>query len=201
MELHNMSSKLQMPSRLEGNRAVLIPLDESHISELYQTAKDDSLWTYYVFRKMGAFENFKTFAGFSIAEMEKGSEYTFTIIDKQSGKMIGGTSFLDIQPASLSLEIGRTWIAPYLQGTGFNVECKLLLLTYCFEDMGLIRVFFKTDSNNTRSKKALEKIGAKYEGTFRNHMIRDDGTFRHSAYYSIIREEWDQTKKHLKNLL
>ena len=89
----------------------------------------------------------------------------------------------------------------YLHGTGFNVECKYLLLRHCFETLGLIRVFFKTDSNNIRSQKAMEKIGAKYEGTLRNHMIREDGSLRHSAYYSIIKEEWLEVKKHLEKLL
>jgi RimJ/RimL family protein N-acetyltransferase len=127
--------------------------------------------------------------------MKSGSEYTFTITDNRINMMVGGTSFLDIQPGTRSLEIGRTWIAKYLQGTGFNEECKLLLLKFCFEEMKTIRVFFKTDSNNIRSQKALEKIGAKYEGIHRNHMIRDDGTYRHSVYYSIIEDEWEDVKK------
>ena len=128
-------------------------------------------------------------------KLTSGNEFTFTIIDNRIGRMIGGTSFLDIQTETRSLEIGRTWIAKYLQGTRFNEECKLLLLTFCFEEMKTIRVFFKTDSNNKRSQKALEKIGAKYEGILRNHMIREDGTFRHSAYYSIIESEWESVKK------
>ena len=102
--------------------------------------------------------------------------------------------------AQRSLEIGRTWLAKELHDTGFNAECKFLLLRYCFEELKLIRVFFKTDSNNLRSQKAMEKIGAKFEGILRNHMIREDGTFRHSAYYSIIEGEWEEIKQILNNL-
>ncbi len=183
-----------MPEVLEGTRVKLVPLVMEHAEELWQTAKDESIWTHYTFRKIENIQKFREFLQASIEEAESGKGFTFTVIDKSTGIMKGGTSFLDIQPASRSLEIGRTWIAKELQGTGFNAECKYLLLKYCFEELGLIRVFFKTDSNNIRSQKAMEKIGAKYEGTLRNHMIREDGTFRHSAYYSIIESEWKGVK-------
>ena len=179
-----------MPGLLEGERVKLVPLETQHTAELWESAKDESLWEHYTFRRMGSYEKFEEFINHSIDEAKKGSEFTFTIIDKKTGKPVGGTSFLDIQPLSRSLEIGRTWLAKELQGTGFNAECKYLLLKYCFDELKLIRVFFKTDSNNIRSQKAMEKIGAKREGIIRNHMIREDGTFRHSAYFSIIESEW-----------
>lgn len=184
-----------MPEALEGKRTKLIPLTMEHAEELWETAKDESIWTHYTFRKIENIEKFREFLKASLEEASAGKGFTFTIIDKSTGRMKGGTSFLDIQPASRSLEIGRTWIAKELQGTGFNAECKYLLLKYCFEELELIRVFFKTDSNNIRSQKAMEKIGAKYEGTLRNHMIREDGTFRHSAYYSIVESEWSSVKQ------
>ncbi|MEO8513101.1 MAG: GNAT family protein [Ignavibacteria bacterium] len=188
-----------MPEILESRRVKLVPLESSNINELWGTAKDESLWEHYTFRRMGSFEKFEEFINHSIKEARTGKEFTFTIFDKTNGKAVGGTSFLDIQPLSRSLEIGRTWIAKNLQGTGFNGECKYLLLKYCFEELKLIRVFFKTDSNNIRSQKAMEKIGAKFEGILRNHMIREDGTFRHSAYFSIIAEEWVEVKKRLES--
>ena len=190
---------MKMPVVLEGSRVKLIPLVMGHAEELWESAQNEDLWEHYTFRKMESFEKFKDFLSGSLKEADSGKGFTFTIIDKATGKMVGGTSFLDIQPASRSLEIGRTWLAKELHGTGFNAECKLLLLKYCFEELKLIRVFFKTDSNNLRSQKAMEKIGAKYEGTLRNHMIREDGTFRHSAYYSIIESEWEEVKQILSN--
>lgn len=190
-----------MPSKIEGKRALIVPLELSHAAELWETAQNETLWTHYTFRQMKTYERFLGFINESIGFMNEGREHTFTIIDKSTGKKIGGTSFLDIQTASRSLEIGRTWISPQVQGTGFNTECKYILLKHCFEELKLIRVFFKTDSNNMRSQKALEKIGAKYEGILRNHMIREDGTFRHSVYYSVIQQEWAETKEHLLNLL
>jgi len=196
-----MIENLKMPEALEGKRVKLIPLSMAHAEELWDSAKEEDLWTHYTFRQMGSIEKFKEFLKGSLAEAESCKGFTFTIIDKATGKMRGGTSFLDIQPASRSLEIGRTWLAKELHGTGFNAECKFLLLRYCFEEMKLIRVFFKTDSNNIRSQKAMEKIGARFEGVLRNHMIRDDGTFRHSAYYSIIEGEWKEVKEKLSEQL
>jgi RimJ/RimL family protein N-acetyltransferase len=192
---------LPFPEKIEGKKAVIIPLSVTHIDELWETAQDESLWRYYAFQKMNNLERFKQFIINSIETAGKGNEYTFTLIDKSSGKMIGGASFLDISPENRSLEIGRTWIAPYLQGSGFNTEVKHLLLKYCFEELHLGRVFFKTDSTNTRSRQALEKIGAKYEGTLRNHMLREDDSYRHSAYYSIIDSEWETVKRSLEKLL
>jgi RimJ/RimL family protein N-acetyltransferase len=185
---------MKMPEVLEGNHVKLIPLVMGHAEELWVSARNEDLWEHYTFRKMESFDKFKDFLSGSLKEADSGKGFTFTIINKATGKMVGGTSFLDIQSASRSLEIGRTWLTKELHGTGFNAECKFLLLRYCFEELKLIRVFFKTDSNNLRSQKAMEKIGAKYEGTLRNHMIREDGTFRHSAYYSIIESEWEEVK-------
>lgn len=196
-----MTHDLKMPEVLEGSRVKLIPLVMDHAEELWESAKNEDLWQHYTFRRMENFDKFKDFLAGSLKEAETGKGFTFTIIDKATGKMRGGTSFLDIQPASRSLEIGRTWLAKELHGTGFNAECKFLLLRYCFEEMKLIRVFFKTDSNNIRSQKAMEKIGARFEGVLRNHMIRDDGTFRHSAYYSIIEGEWKEVKEKLSEQL
>jgi len=192
---------MKIPEVLEGSRVKLIPLVMAHAEELWESARNEDLWEHYTFRKIESFEKFKEFLSGSLKEADSGKGFTFTVIDKATGKMVGGTSFLDIQPASRSLEIGRTWLAKELHGTGLNAECKFLLLRYCFEELKLIRVFFKTDSNNLRSQKAMEKIGAKYEGTLRNHMIREDGTFRHSAYYSIIESEWREVKLKLSEQL
>ncbi len=108
---------------------------------------------------------------------------------------------MDISLQHRGLEIGWTWLTPALWGTGFNYECKLLLLTHAFEKLHMIRVYLKTDENNLRSRTAIGKIGASFEGILRNHMIRDDGTYRHSAVYSIIESEWPEVKLSLKQKL
>jgi N-acetyltransferase len=201
MEVSGKILRFDMPQKLEGTCTLLIPLIASHTDELYETARDESIWKYYTFLEMKNKERFREFIDHSLEKMEEGSEFTFTFIDKGTGKMIGGSSYLDISYENRSLEIGRTWIAPRLHGTGFNTEVKYLMLSYCFDTLSLGRVFFKTDSGNERSKAAIQKIGAVYEGTLRNHMIREDGSYRHSAYYSIIDSEWQSVKNDLEKKL
>jgi hypothetical protein len=95
------------------------------------------------------------------------------------------------------VEIGWTWVAPAWQGSGANGEAKLLLLEHAFERLGCRRVEFKTDSLNERSRAALLKIGATFEGILRNHMIMADGRQRHSAYYSVLDSEWPAVRERL----
>ena len=129
-----------------------------------------------------------------------GSEY-FAIIDKQSGRPIGSSAFLDIREADKHLEIGSTFIAPSFRGGKRNVETKLLMLTEAFEKRGAVRVTIKANSDNVVSRAAIEKIGAKFEGLLRNQRQERDGSWRTAAYYSVIVEEWPQTKQGLVELL
>lgn len=134
------------------------------------------------------------------AKNEK-TEFPFVIVDKQSGDIIGSTRFMDIDDKHQRLEIGYTWLTPAYWRTAINTNCKYLLLRYSFEHLHLQRVQIKTDHENIRSQKAIERIGATKEGILRNHMIRKDGTTRHTVMYSITIEEWPQVKKHLESLL
>ncbi len=108
---------------------------------------------------------------------------------------------MDIQPVHKKLEIGSTWVHPNFWGSAVNLECKFLLLTYAFEKLHTKRVQFKTDENNVRSRKAIEKIGGQFEGILRNDMLRDNNTLRNSAVYSIIEGEWEENKMKLTRLL
>jgi RimJ/RimL family protein N-acetyltransferase len=105
---------------------------------------------------------------------------------------------MDIRPRNRGLEIGGTWYAVAHQRTAANTECKFLLLKHAFETLGCIRVQFKTDLRNERSQRAIERIGAVKEGVLRNHMIKPDGSLRHSVYYSIIDTEWPAVKQLLE---
>lgn len=136
----------------------------------------------------------------ALALRDEGEQYPFTIFYKPEQKIIGSTRLTELQPSHLRLEIGWTWMHPDYWHTGINLECKLLLLTFCFEHMHTHRVQFRTDVRNIRSQKAIEKIGGVREGIFRNDMIRDDGSRRDSVYYSIIEEEWATAKTNLTAL-
>jgi RimJ/RimL family protein N-acetyltransferase len=116
----------------------------------------------------------------------------FVIWDKLKLQYAGSTSFLNIVNKDKRLEIGHTWIGKGFQGSGLNEQVKALLLNYAFSHLQFERVEFKTDERNTASRKALEKLGAVYEGCLRSHMLMADGFRRNSVYYSILRGEWEQ---------
>ena len=99
------------------------------------------------------------------------------------------------------LEIGWTWLAPAYWQTGANVEAKLLMLEHAFEDLGCLRVEFKTDASNERSRAALAALPAQFEGVFRKHMLVRGGERRDSAYYSIIDDEWPEVRENLERRL
>ena len=106
--------------------------------------------------------------------------------------------FHNIFPEHRKLEIGWTWYDPAYWRTGYNRECKLLLLTYCFEVLNTVRVQLQTDENNERSRTAILGIGATYEGTMRKERIRANGANRNTAMYSIIDDEWVEVKAKLQ---
>jgi RimJ/RimL family protein N-acetyltransferase len=132
---------------------------------------------------------------------ESGTDLPFAAIHLGTGKAIGATRYLDIRPQHRGLEIGGTWYGLEYQRTGVNTESKYLLLKHAFETIGCIRVQFKSDSRNDKSIAAITRIGAKPEGVLRNHMILQDGTLRHSAYFSILDSEWPDVKKMLEEKL
>jgi N-acetyltransferase len=99
------------------------------------------------------------------------------------------------------LEIGYTWLAASAQRTRCNTEAKFLLLRHAFETWRVHRAFLRTDERNERSRRAIERLGAKLEGIRRADMLGSDNTVRNSAYYSIVIAEWPDVKARLTRLL
>jgi RimJ/RimL family protein N-acetyltransferase len=194
-----MTNWIPYPTTLEGQSVKLLSLDNSHIGELGILAKDKRIWEFYTFDGTDTNRLFELYS-LAISEREKGTQFPFVIFHKTDNRIIGSTRYLDIFPKHKKLEIGSTWLHPTYWATEINLECKLLLLTYCFEELKAVRVQLKTDENNIRSRKAIEKIGGQFEGVLRNEIIRDNGTKRNSAIYSIIDEEWTAKKERLIEL-
>lgn len=121
----------------------------------------------------------------------------FAIIDLESRRAVGMTSYLDIRPEHSGLEIGITWIGRPHQGTKINPEAKLLLMEHAFERLQAERVQLKTDARNLQSQHAIAKLGAKLEGTLRSHGRMPDGHMRNTVMFSVIRSEWPEVKKGL----
>jgi len=188
------------PLHLQGNLIELIPLDLSHFDDLVALSNDKRIWQHYAVDGSDAWKMTQSLEA-ALLEKDKGTQYPFTIVKKEGNQIIGSTRFLDIQPEHQKLEIGWTWLHPEYWATNINTESKLLLLNYCFEELSTVRVQLRTDENNIRSRKAIEKTGAQLEGIIRHDMIRDNGTKRNSAYYSIIDSDWLQAKQKLLYLL
>jgi N-acetyltransferase len=185
------------PVVLEGSRVRLEPLRLDHLADLSLVAFDPLLWQWTI---MGAQDEagLRRWVETALANAEAGIERPFATIDLASGRAIGSSRYLSIVPEHRRLEIGWSWVATAFQRTGVNREAKLLQLTHAFEKLGANRVEFKTHSRNERSRTALAALGATFEGVFRNHMIMPDGSIRHSAYFSVVAEEWPAIKAKLQ---
>lgn len=194
-----MNSWVPYPTVLEGETVKLIPLEREHFPELIELGKDKRIWQYYTFDGSNE-ERLTQILDSTLAERDAGTAFPFVIVHNNEQRVIGNTRLMEIQSHHQKLEIGGTWLHPSFWTSVVNPECKLLLLRFCFEELGASRVQLRTDENNIRSRKAIQKIGGQYEGIFRNDMIRDNGTKRHSAYYSIIDTDWPNVKRTLAEL-
>lgn len=137
----------------------------------------------------------------SLASTESGTECVLATIARSSGEVIGSTRFLALRPEHRGLEIGASWLAPSMWRTGANIEAKLLMLRHAFERLGCIRVEFKTDARNERSRAALQALPAELEGIFRRHTVTANVGVRDSAYYSITDTEWPHVRTNLARRL
>lgn len=183
---------------LEGEKVTLVPLTEVYFEILDKLAEERKIWEFIPSDMSSSEKRLAVFEA-ALIHRERQTQYPFVIIHKPDNKVIGCTRLMEIFPKHKKLEIGWTWLDPDYWATSVNVECKLLLLTFCFEKLKVIRVQLKTDEHNIRSRKAIEKIGAKYEGILRHDWIRENGTIRNSAYFSIIDTEWPEAKQQLEN--
>jgi RimJ/RimL family protein N-acetyltransferase len=188
------------PIVLEGQFVRLEPLRLDHLDGLAEVAFDPALWEFTLARPVDR-AGLEAWLQTALDNAEAGTEMPFATVDRASGRPIGSTRYLNIVPEHRRFEIGWTWLATTAQRTGANREAKLLQLTHGFEGLAANRIEFKTDSLNERSRTALLGIGAQFEGIFRNHMVMPDGRLRHSAYYSVIREDWPKVKARLNELL
>ena len=188
------------PVTLEGRIVRLEPLAFEHVPRLAEVGLDEEIWRWTLVHPQSE-ADLHAWAASTIAARDAGTELPFATIDVATGRPIGATRYLNIVMEHRRLEIGWTWVAPAWQRTGSNREAKLLMLEHAFDRLGCRRVEFKTDSNNEKSRKALLGIGAKFEGIFRNHMLLPDGRTRHTAWYSIIEDEWPDVRAGLELML
>ena len=185
---------------LEGRHVRLEPLTLAHHPELCEIGLDEDLWRWTT-THISTPAEMRAYIEAALEEQSRGTALPFATILKSTGRAVGSTRFGNIDGANRRLEIGWTWVGREWQRTPVNTEAKYLMLGHAFEALGAIRVEFKTDVLNERSRRAILRLGATEEGTLRNHMITSTGRFRHSVYFSIIDSEWPAVKRGLESQL
>jgi RimJ/RimL family protein N-acetyltransferase len=188
------------PVTLEGRHVRLEPLSRAHHADLTAVGLDEQLWRWIPVPVRTADEMF-AYIDTGLGEQARGISLPFALVEKPSSRAIGSTRYGNIDRTHRRVEIGWTWVAPAWQRTAANTEAKYLLLRHAFETLGCIRVELKTDSLNERSRAAILRIGAREEGTFRNHMITASGRIRHTVYFSILDSEWPDVKSRLQSMM
>jgi len=188
------------PVTLEGQQVRLEPMSLAHVPALWRVGAHEDIWRYMPYA-MGSEDDMRAYIEAELARQQAGLVVRFVTIAKAIDQPVGSTSYLNIDRHHRRVEIGGTWITPAWQRSAINTEAKYLQLRHAFETLGCIRVEFKTDSLNTKSRQALARLGATEEGTFRNHMVMPSGRLRHSVYFSITNDEWPRVKTHLAGLM
>lgn len=187
------------PVHLENQFAILRPLTLDDAVPLAEAA--ESLDTFRFFSRKPhdlSTQGMRDFLEFLLAQP---STSAFCVLEPAGRAPVGVTTYLDIREAHRGLEIGWTWYAPRLRGDTLNPACKLLLLQHAFENLGAIRVQLKTDERNARSRAAILKLGAVFEGILRENVIMPDGFHRSTAMYAILASEWPAVRARLHERL
>ena len=187
----------ELGKRLEGEIVVLEPLGREHEQALRQAGSDPAVWRWMLVHGYQE-ETFSDWFEAALEAKREGREAPFAIVPRATGEPIGSTRYMSLRPEHRGLEIGYTWHAPSAWGAGVNVEAKYLLLERAFEELGCMRVEFKTDALNERARGALEALPARFEGIFRSHMVVRDGERRDSAWYAITDAEWPAVRANLE---
>jgi N-acetyltransferase len=180
----------RIAERLSGRLVSLERLGPEHVEGLRRAGADPAVWRWMVV------DNVDDWVEDSIDPPDR-----FPYATLVSGEPVGSTSFLAFAPEHRRVEIGATWVASSAWNSGANVEAKLLMLRHAFEDLGCLRVEFKTDALNERTRRALEALPSQFEGIHRRHMLVRGGERRDSAWYSVLVDEWPEVEANLERRL
>lgn len=201
-----MGKQLDVPI-LEGSLIRLEPLSSSHAIDLSVAAEEDR--SSYAFTLVPRSNEVEQYISAQIDRVQQGL-VPLAQIRRTDGRAIGCTAYWDPRcwPGRddlRAIEIGFTWLAGSAQGSGINIEAKLMLMKFAFETLGVERVDLKTDVRNQQSRRAIEALGATFEGVLRRWSMSwapgEEGTLRDSAMYSVIASEWASVREHLTRRL
>ena len=175
----------------------LEPLSFEHVDGLRDAAADGALWNLVVTSVPDPDDT----RGYVERAFSTKDRLAFAVRELEGGRIVGSTSYHDIVPAVDRLEIGYTWYAKSRQKTSVNPACKFLLLRHAFETLGAELVGWRTDGLNVASQRAIERLGARRDGTLRHHALRRDGSVRDTVMYSMTRDEWPPARAELERRL
>jgi len=182
---------------LQGEHVDVAPLAFAHHDALVDVVRDGELWNLW-YTKVPSPEGMQADIQRRLGLRERGSMLPFVIVDKTKNKVVGATSYMNVDAENRRVEIGSTWYARSAQRTGINTECKYLMLRHAFEDLDCIAVEFRTGPVNFQSRRAIERLGARLDGILRSHQHYTNGALRDTCVYSIVAAEWPTVKAHLE---
>lgn len=185
------------PITLKGQHVTLVPLAAEHQEDLIKAVCDGNLFELW-YTPIPSPDKMQMEIERRLKLLEQGAMISFAVISNELGRVVGLTSYMQIDPLNHRLEIGSTWYAKSVQRSALNTECKFLLLQHAFETLKCIAVEFRTSIFNHQSRSAIERLGAKQDGILRNHARHKNGTLRDTVVYSIIFSEWPVVKSHLR---
>ena len=181
---------------LDGREVSLVPLSQAHRADLIDAVKDGELWALW-YTSIPPPDQMEAEIARRLTLQQQGAMLPFSVIEKSTGRVVGMTTYLNIDAVNRRVEIGATWYRKRVQRTAVNTECKFLLLNYAFETLKCIAVEFRTHFFNRQSRRGIERLGAKLDGIIRNHQIGHNGTMRDTVVYSIIASEWPAVRQNL----
>lgn len=199
------------PITLEGRYVRLEPLTFDHVPALLAVAAGPRQ-TFALTSVPVDEPAMRQYVATALAEQAAGRALPFATVDRTANRVVGSTRFGNIEfwawPPGNShqrgedvpdvVEIGWTWLADAVQRSGINTEAKLLMLGHAFEVWHVHRVSLMTDARNTRSRQAIERLGARHDGILRGARVAADGGIRDTAAYSILDTEWPAVKAALQ---
>ena len=187
------------PIQLIGKYVTLELLTKDHIEDLKAAVLDGESWKVW-YGNVPSPDEMETYVLKAIANKDKG-HVTFAVRCNNTKNIVGTTRYYNVDAKNKRSMIGYTWYSASVRRTPINTECKLLLLSYLFEENSAIAVEFRIHFFNQASRSAVERLGAKQDGILRNHQIMKDGSIRDTVCYSIINAEWSAVKSNLLHKL
>jgi RimJ/RimL family protein N-acetyltransferase len=185
------------PVTLRGAHATLEPLSPDHEAGLSEASADGELWKLW-FTTVPSPERMRAEIERRLGLQAEGSMLPFAVRQEPGGRLVGMTTYMNVDATHRRVEIGSTWYAAGVQRTALNTECKLMLLRHAFERLQCIAVELRTHFMNRRSRQAIERLGARLDGVLRSHMRLPDGSLRDTAVYSVVAAEWPAVRNNLE---